>query len=179
MVGGLGGGKGLGIASGNMLDAVGMPQGIASEMSKMMDETIGELRSMLTDLQKAFGDAARPPSGPVGQFGPVSTAGLSQLVVRLSYIAILKEAMNKAKDGKLFNVETAINDLWVHLDSLKRMGGGPTLASGGAAATSQELSKLAAMIEKRGALFRALSGLVQAQSQAHRAATPDPTRAFR
>lgn len=163
MVGGLGP-----LGGNNVLKALNFPP-VAAEMGKLVDEAVGDLQGLLTSLQKSFTDAAAGLTGPTGQFGSVATGSFSTLIVRLAYIAILKNAMEKANQSKLFNVETAINDLWIRLEPLKRMGEATSLASGGGgAAAAQELAKLSAMIEKQGGLFRALSEMTRNYSEAAR-----------
>lgn len=107
------------------------------------------------------GHAARPAS-PLSDLGPGGGARLRALlqttVVRLAYVAILKAAMDKATGTRLFNLETAINDLWVHLEELKRLQVAPQSGIGGG---QVEFAKLQHLIQERSTMFDLLSRILK------------------
>ncbi len=73
---------------------------------------------MLDGLQKAFdglegNTATRLPTGMPG-------AGVGTMITKILFVAVLQDAVAKATKSGSFNVETAVNDLRVKLDPVRK-----------------------------------------------------------
>lgn len=81
----------------------------------ILQSVVWNLTSTLTQLEQ------------LGKGGPFSGGAGQQLLrsfqsdlTRLAYIAALQKAVRKARGTGSFNVETALNDLWVALDGIRK-----------------------------------------------------------
>jgi hypothetical protein len=127
------------------------------EADKMLAAAASIPPFALSSLQNVFNGAMKAGAGagnslggargPMPDFGP--------LFAKIAYIAVLKAAIEKAGHANNFNVETAINDLWTHLDSVRRID---SPAPGGA---SMPLEKLKMSMQKNAALFDSMSQIVK------------------
>ncbi len=96
------------------------------------------------ELENAYSGLAQPRDGDAA-------------IAKLMFISVLKNAIEKASRAKLFNIETAINDLLVHLDSARKVAGprasGPTV--------DLEMTKLKQSLLGQGGLMETLSQLMK------------------
>jgi hypothetical protein len=156
MVGGMVGAARIG-ASNQLMSQLGM------ELDKMGRE-LADMRLSLSDLARSFKDAYEAPSAPLATPLGAPSGKVGPLIAKLAYIAVLKHAMEKAASAKHFNVETAINDLWIHLDAIKRLGSMQSTAASDAG-SARELLKLRATMQKQQQMFQMLSDLMKGVRQ--------------
>ena len=141
-----------------LLSALNVEMG---SLGRDMAAATANLPDMLQALQKSLS----------GIGGAASTAGaaqlaagqMSQVVAKVVFVAVLNEAINKASKSTHFNVETAINDLWVHLDAARKFS-----SSGGAAGSPSidvETQKLKRSMQKRAELFDVLGKIMERHNQ--------------
>ena len=160
------GGIGLGGIGGNVAQL--LPK-LNIEVGKLINE-FANMQVPITGLLKSVQDATQPAAGvtvPGGPFGSLAGA-LAPLATRLAYVAVLKEAMDKATNTKLFNLETAVNDLWIHLETIKKLGSAPATAANGGGGLAIEMAKLRDMIEKRRQMFQILSDIMRSYNETAR-----------
>jgi hypothetical protein len=139
------------------------------EVGKLISE-FANMQIPITGLLKSVQDATQPAAGvtvPGGPFGSLA-GSLGPLVTRLAYVAVLKEAMDKATNSKTFNIETAVNDLWIHLEAIKKLGSAPATAASGGAGGAVELAKLRDMLDKRQQLFQILTDMTRMYNETAR-----------
>ncbi len=86
-----------------------------SRVSGMLQQLVGNLTTSLTQGEQAGGVGAA-----VGGAARQVLQSFQSDLTRLAYIAALQQAMKKAGGPGYFNVETAINDLWVALDGVRK-----------------------------------------------------------
>jgi hypothetical protein len=122
------------------------------EVGKMLNE-FGDLKGLLGNLAQSFQQATQ------GKGGSLATGGLGLLAVKLGYIAVLQGAIEKAGKSQNFNIETAINDLWIALDAVKKLAAAGTQP--GSASIDVETMKLKRMIQKRSQMFDMLRGIME------------------
>lgn len=134
------------------------------EIGKMGDELVqamGDVKGTLANLSQMFQKAASGAGGAVDV--PAVQAGM--LARKLFFIAVLQAAIEKAGKNQHFNVETAINDLWTSLDSVRKLGSAGGAQSLPAVQPSSsidvETQKLKRMIEKRSQMFDMLRGIME------------------
>ncbi len=159
IIGGVG--KVLGGANtSSLLSALNVEMG---SLGRDMAAATANLPDMLQALQKSLS----------GVGGTASTAGaaklaagqMSQVVAKVVFVAVLNEAINKASKSAHFNVETAINDLWVHLDAARKFSGGGNAGAAASPSIDVETQKLKRMIQKRADLFELLSKIMERYDQ--------------
>lgn len=111
--------------------------------------------AMLQSVQKALRSG-----GTTSTTSAIALEGerLSQVVAKIVFVSVLTDAISKASRSSHFNVETAINDLWVHLNSTRRLSSGGDNTAPGIGVETQHLRR---MIEKRAGLFSALSAVMK------------------
>jgi hypothetical protein len=142
------------------LEASKLSRDIAVTMAGAQSEVQKLLQNLAANFAGVAGSkaAAQPAAGGSGN--------VTQAVGKLVFISVLQEAIDKASKSQHFNVETAINDLWNHLDSARKFAtsassAGPTPSVG----SSIELQKLQNMMSRRADMFRALSNVMQKYDQ--------------
>ena len=101
-------------------------------MGVLLQGLMGNLNSTLTQVEQ-LGQAG-PALGSVGQ---TLLKSFQTDLTRLAYVAALEKAVKKAKGTGPFYVETAINDLWVALDGVRK----------GQQVTSAEVQKSSDLIQ--------------------------------
>lgn len=84
-----------------------------AQLGGMVQQIVGNLNSSL-----AKGEEVLKGRGVEGAQGAL--AAFQKDVSRLAYINALQTAMKKAASGGPFNLETAMNDLWIAMDGLKK-----------------------------------------------------------
>jgi hypothetical protein len=82
---------------------------------------------------------------------------LSALALKIAYVSALQGAVKKAMATPHFNVETAINDLWIQLDSVRKLNVQPGQAL--------DLALLRIPHENQRQLFEALGEMLKAHSE--------------
>jgi hypothetical protein len=93
--------------AGKMISAEG------AQIGGMMQKLVGDLHKSLEKGEEMMkGRAAGSPQGILQSF--------QKDVERLAFIGALQKAIAKAGKGGPFNLETAVNDLWVALDGVKK-----------------------------------------------------------
>lgn len=109
-VGGIGGMK-------NIIGGIGQMTAIdGSQVNSLIQQLLGNLNSTLSQAEQMTA-GGMPFAGGAGQS---LVRSFQSDLTRLAYIAALQKAVKKASGSGPFNVETAINDLWVALDCVKR-----------------------------------------------------------
>jgi hypothetical protein len=122
------------------------------------------------------GGPGGPSQGPLDGASSFRKGAITGLAVRLSYIAVLKAAIDTAAEaGKTFNLETAINDLWVHLESVKRLASGTTV-KGDSGNIDIETGKLKRLIDKRAQMFDILKKIVDSYNETAKNMTSNMAR---
>jgi hypothetical protein len=105
----------------------GLAGGIGKSMQKILDQLSRE-KGIPTGLMPmdffdgkggAGGKSVSPSPGGAGGGAGGGLAGMAQ---RAMFIAALQQAIQKAASQQNFNMETAINDLWVKLSGLRPQG---------------------------------------------------------
>lgn len=86
--------------------------------------------------------------------GGTAAQAITQTVSKAMFVAVLSDAIEDAKGKSHFNLQTAINDLWVRLSVLKDQGGEP----------QRNLLKLQQLLEKQAQAMGAASNVLK---QAH------------
>ena len=159
MIGGVG--KTLGAANtSTLLSALNVEMG---SLGRDMAAATANLPDMLQALQKSLsgiGSATSPKAAPGFAAGQ-----LSQVVAKVVFVAVLNEAINKAGKSAHFNVETAINGLWVHLDAARKFSGGGNAAAAGSPSIDVETKKLKRAMQKRAELFDVLGKIMERYDQ--------------
>lgn len=135
------------------------------EVGKMAEEaakSLGDLKGSLAALSQAFQQAAQGKGGNADFSRAVQVTALA---LKLAYVAVLQAAVEKATKSQNFNVETAINDLWTSLDSVKKLGAGQQQ---GSPSIDVETMKLKRMIDKRSQMFDVLGKIIEKYDQTAR-----------
>ena len=156
----------MGITIGKAFDAASILSALNVEMGSLGRDIASNsnVSAMLQNLQKSLESigsttATMPPAALTGQ-------QLSQVVTKIVFVSVLNEAINKASKNAHFNVETAINDLWVHLDAARKFsGGGSAARAAGSPSTDVEMQKLKRMMQKRAELFSVLGAIMTKYDQ--------------
>lgn len=99
-------------AIGNVAGAITLDSG---GVSALLQSVVGNLNATLTQVEQL--GKAGPFSGGAGQ---ELLRSFQSDLTRLAYIAALEKAVKKARRKGPFNVETAINDLWIALDGIRK-----------------------------------------------------------
>lgn len=156
-----GAGRGMGGTNiSSLLSALNLEIG---SLGRDMAALTANLPAMQQTLQKALGDTGSTASTT---HAPSVAAGqVSQAVAKVVFVAVLNEAINKASKSAHFNVETAINDLWVHLDAARKFSGGGSASAAGSPSIDVETQKLKRMIQKRSELFDVLGKIMERYDQ--------------
>lgn len=90
-------------------------QGLLEGLSKMLAGSGGQ--SAAGAVQQVAQSIGGFVKGGIG--GPAGLEALPAALTKTMYISILLEAVEDARAKKSFNVETAINDLWVKLSRVR------------------------------------------------------------
>jgi hypothetical protein len=129
---------------------------------------IGDMRSsnFLSQLGIEVGKLGHDVNAAAGAFpnpfaNPGTAGKVKQTLTRLAFVSVLQEAMDKASKNQNFNLETAINDMWVHLDSVRKMAGATSLAESDAASL-----RLQQAMQKRAELISLISEALKNQHEA-------------
>jgi hypothetical protein len=136
-------------------------QQLGMDMGKISDE-MGEIANPLRALAQTFERSVKA----VDQNGAAQARGgvVQGMAARLAFVAVLKEAMEKATRPGPFNAETAINDLWVHLDPVRQISA--SAASGQDSKIPETaMLKLQKSMAKRSQLFDTLSKIMERYDQ--------------
>jgi hypothetical protein len=159
-------GVGPGLSTSQLMATLGIETG-------KLNAEFEHLQMPINDMLKSLQEMFRPLSGdlvggpvPTGQHLPGMQGStfrqgvMLSLIVRLAYVAVLKEAIDKAVSTgtRVFNLETAVNDLWVHIEAVKKLESVPGANNAG---PGIEMSKLRDSIEKRRQMFQALSDVMR------------------
>ena len=116
VIGGIGGVGGIGGMK-NIIGGIGQMTAIdGSQVNSLIQQLLGNLTSTLSQAEQM---TAGGGPGAVGA-GQSLVRSFQSDLTRLAYIAALQKAVKKASGSGPFNLETAINDLWVALDCVKR-----------------------------------------------------------
>jgi hypothetical protein len=137
------------------------------EVMKLINE-FANVKVPLAEVLKSVQDVSQGAAGVVVSntaASPLPGGSLATLALKIAYVAVLKEAMDKATQAKVFNVETAINDLLLHLESVRKLGSAPAMAAAGSAGATIELTKLRDMVDGRQKLFQLLSDLMRTNAE--------------
>jgi len=98
--------------------AVGGPlSGVLGDIGKLLEKNVqgspfGALQGDLKSLGQKLAQGARAAAPPQ----PVDLSGM---LAKSMFIHVLTEAADQAAQKQHFNVETAINDLWIKLDRVR------------------------------------------------------------
>jgi hypothetical protein len=155
-------GKSLGGANtSTMLSALNIEMG---SLGRDMAAVTANVPVMLQSLQKSLSDVAGTTSATPAA---AHMAGhVSQAVAKVVFVAVLNEAIDKASKSAHFNVETAINDLWIHLDTARKFSsGGGNAGPTASPSIDLETQKLKRMIQKRAQLFDLLGKIMERHNQ--------------
>ena len=155
---------GVGQSTSQMLSSLGLE---ASKLSRDIAVTMAgaqtEVQKLLQNLAAGFASAA---GSKAGSQAAASSGNVTHAVGKLVFISVLQEAIDKASKSQHFNVETAINDLWNHLDSARKFASSASSAGPTPAASPNiELQKLQNMMSRRADMFRALNDVMQKYDQ--------------
>jgi hypothetical protein len=90
-----------------------------SRVGGILGQLVDNMASSLKQGEQA-GKAGGALSGAVGGVAKQVLQAFQSDLTRLAYIAALQKAVSKAGKPGPFNVETAINDLWVALDGVRK-----------------------------------------------------------
>jgi hypothetical protein len=138
-----------------------------------INDMLKSLQEMFRPLSAALVGGSLGGPLPTGQHIPGMQGStfrqgvMLSLIVRFAYVAVLKEAIDKAVSAstKVFNLETAVNDLWVHIEAVKKLESVPGANDAG---PGIEMSKLRDSIEKRRQMFQALSDVMRSISESQK-----------
>jgi hypothetical protein len=153
-------GKIGGVGASQLISQLGL------EVDKMGDElaqAFGDMKGTLGGLSQAFQQATQGAGSALGL--PAVQGQIGGLARKILFIAVLQAAIEKAGKNRHFNIETAINDLWISLDPVRKMGaagdaqGLPAVQR--SAAIDVEMQKLQRMIQKRSQMFDMLRGIME------------------
>lgn len=144
--------------------SIGLPgnsaslEGLGIEISKMANE-LNSITLPLQALKQQFEKALAPRgSSP----GPPS-ADVNSLAAKVAYIAVLQSEIERATQNHHFNVLTAINDLWIKLDSVRNLAG--TKPQSDSPSIDVEMMKLKRMIDKRSHMFEMIRQILHQQDE--------------
>lgn len=118
-------------------------------LQRAMEACAAQMPEMLHSMQSAYAGIGR------------QTGNMRQSIAKAAFISALHQALDKAGKNPQFNLETAINDLWIHLDAVRRFS-----AAVNPVAIDGEAKKLQGMMQKRAQLFSVLGELMKLQDQA-------------
>jgi hypothetical protein len=159
MIGGVG--RVLGAANAStLLAALNVEMG---SLGRDMAAATANLPGMLQALQKSLGGIASTASTAAA--AKLAAGQMSQVVAKVVFVAVLNEAINKASKSANFNVETAINDLWVHLDAARKFSGAGNAGAAGSPSIDVEIQKLKRTMQKRADLFDVLGKIMERYDQ--------------
>jgi hypothetical protein len=101
--------------------------------------------NLITSLKQ--GEQAGKTGGAIGGAAKQVLQSFQSDLTRLAYIAALQKALTKAGRPGPFNVETAINDLWVALDGVRK-GNKETLMNAQMQQQAQVIETMSNMMKK-------------------------------
>lgn len=123
---------------------------------KALQPEIAKLGSDLSNLRGPLEATLQQMQNILGGMNVPQTQ-VSSAASKLLYVAVLQEAIQKAMATPQFNVATAINDLWIHLDAVPKAGVGLDANAG------MQMLKLQRLMESKSKLVEALSNVMKAQ----------------
>lgn len=141
----IGGGFSSNAAASQMLSGLGLEM---INLRRGLEATAAQIPAMLQSLQSAL-------AGMGWQAGIVG-----QSIAKTAFISVLHATLDKASKNPQFNLETAINDLWIHLDAVRRF----TSATNSATIDS-EAKKLQGMMQTHVQLYSLLSEMIKARNE--------------
>ncbi len=145
----IGGGLGSGQAASQVLSSLGLEMNnLRRGLEATIDGMAAQMPAMLQSLQSAL-------AGMGGQAGIVG-----QSITKTAFISVLHAALEKASKNPQFNLETAINDLWIHLDAVRRFTGASNVAT-----IDSEAKKLQGMMRTHTQLFSLLSEMMKMRNE--------------
>lgn len=125
-----------------------------SNLGRDVNAAAAAMPAMMQSILGSFvGAGANAPANP-GAAGQAK-----QTLVKLAFVSVLQEAMDKASKSQHFNVETAINDMWIHLDSVRQMAKATSPADSDAASLRLQHS-----LQKRSQLFSLINEALKTQN---------------
>lgn len=132
--------------SGPLKDAVaGVARAVAADGTRvggMLQQIAGSLTATLAE-----GEKAGKAGGAAGGGAKQALQSFQSDLTRLAYIAALQKAISKAGGQGHFNVETAVNDLWVALDAVRK-GNKATILQSQMQQQTQLLETMSNMMKK-------------------------------
>ncbi|HJQ61087.1 MAG TPA: hypothetical protein VJ890_29550 [Vineibacter sp.] len=131
---------------GKLLEELGVTSTALQTLAQELDAATGDA-APLKNLADAF--AGAKPGTATAMLGPNNPP---KLALKLAFAAVLHDAIGKALKSQAFNVETAINDLWIRLDSVRGLQK-PSI--------DVETMKLKRLIDKRSQMFDMLKGIME------------------
>lgn len=124
-------------------------QGVTPQVGQVMQQLLsGSVEGLAQSLA-----GAKPP-----MLGGTAAQSMTQIVSKAMYVAVLSDAIEDAKGKQHFNLQTAINDLWVKLSVLKDQGGEP----------QRNLLKLQQLLEKQSQAMGAISNVAKQMNDSQR-----------
>ena len=151
---------GGGLSTSQMLSGLGIEVNkLSRDISVTLSGAQTEIQNLMRNLTGALGDAAMQKVAATGK--------VSQAIGKLVYISVLQEAIDRANRNQHFNVETAINDLWTHLDSARKFSSAAsnTPSAPSSSSTMMETQKLQQAMQKRTEMFNMLSKILEKQHE--------------
>ena len=104
--------------------ATGGAKGVIDDAGKKMSaegtQVGGKIQKIVGNLNSALSEGEKMQKGGATAGAQGVLRSFQSDLARLAFISALQQAMNKAGGGGPFNLETAINDLWIALDGVKR-----------------------------------------------------------
>jgi hypothetical protein len=145
-----------------MLSALGIEMNTLSrDLANTMAGAQADVHRVLQQLTTMFAGAKSGLPPP-----PEVPGKVSQAIGKLVFISVLNEAIDKASKNPHFNVETAVNDLWVHLESARKVSTSSAAPGAPSPPMSEgEMRKLQDALAKRAEMFRLLTNLSQARHE--------------
>jgi DNA-binding transcriptional regulator GbsR (MarR family) len=143
-----------------MLSALGLEVNkLSRDISVTLSGAQTEIQNLMRNLAGAFGDAVAQKTAAPGK--------VSQAIGKLVYISVLQEAIDKASRTQHFNVETAINDLWTHLDSARKFASAAsnTPSAPSSSGAMMETQRLQQAMQKRAEMFNMLNNIMKQQHE--------------
>ena len=141
--------------SGNFLSQLGIE---VDNLGRDVGAAAAAMPAMMQSLQGLFGGGAAAGAFPGAFPNPSQDGQIKQTLTKLAFVSVLQEAMDKASKNPHFNLETAINDMWVHLEAVGKLAGATSSADSEAA-----LIRLQQSMQRRGQLFSMISEIMKSQ----------------
>lgn len=151
-----------GATTSKLLSALNIEMG---SLVRDMAAATANVPTIMQSLQQSLGALGNMKASAMPAASPAA-GQLSQIVAKIVFVSILNAAIEKASKNAHFNVETAINDLWVHLDAARKFSaGGGSASAAGSPSIDVQTQKLQSMMQKRSQLFSVLSEIMSKYDQ--------------